>query len=46
MYETVKEYDKETINKESIAPLTRENTNSLQASNVDYIGEINNSLVI
>ena len=46
MYETVKEVEEETIIEENIMSLTRDNTTSLQDDNVDYIGEINNLLMI
>ena len=46
MYETVKYVDQETIIKESIPSLTRDNTTSLQDDNVQVIGEINDSLMI
>ena len=46
MYETVKEVEEETIIEENIMSLTRDNTTSLQDENVEYIGKINNSLMI
>ena len=46
MYETVKEVEDETIIEENIMSLTRDNTTSLQDENVEYIGKINNSLMI
>ena len=46
MYENVKEFDKETIIKENITSLTRDNTFSLHSDNVEDMGEIKNSLII
>ena len=46
MYETIKEVYEETIIKEHITLLTKDNTTSIQSDNVEDIGKINNSLMI
>ena len=46
MYETVKEVDEEKITKENITLFARDHTTSIQYDKVEYIGEINNSLII
>ena len=46
MFETVKEVYEEKIIKEDIILLSRDNTTSLQADNVDYLDDINGLLII
>ena len=46
MYKTVKEVDEEIIIEENITSFSRDNISSLQADNVENIGEINNLLII
>ena len=46
MFETVKEVYEEKIIKEYIILLSRDNTTSLQADNVDYLDDINGLLII
>ena len=46
MIETVNDVDEKTIVKEHINLLSRNNTTSLQADNVEGIGEINDLLMI
>ena len=46
MFETLKEADEETVTEENIIPLTRYHNTSIQSDNVDYIGEMKNSLML
>ena len=46
MYKTVKEVDEEIIIEENITSFSMDNISSLQADNVENIGEINNLLII
>ena len=46
MFGTVKEVDEETVTKENNILLTREPTSSLLSGSVDYLYEIDTSLMI
>ena len=46
MFETVKQFDEETVTKENNISLTRELTASILSVNVDYLDEIKNKLMI
>ena len=46
MFETVKEVDEETIIKEHITPLSKDETTSLQNNNFEDLGDINDLIKI
>ena len=46
MFETLNEVDEETVTKEKNVLLTREPTESLLSVNIDYLDEIDTSLMI
>ena len=46
MLEIFKEVDQEKIIKEHIMPLSRNNTTSLHIDNVEYLDDINKSIMI
>ena len=46
MFEPFKEFDEQKIMKKHIRPLSRDNTTSLQADNVEYLDDINDILMI